>query len=294
MAIRPTIQSISRASFPARMFGQRLAVVLLFIVALVLVVLGRTHDESISKLRMAATDIVAPMLDFLSIPMDIEWITEITRFWNTYEENKKLRSDNLRLLQWQEVARELGQQNVFLKAQLNFTKEERPNFVSARIISDSGGLFVRTLLINAGRRGGVAPGQAAVTASGLVGRVVEAGSRAARLLLLTDLNSRVPVVVERSRYRGILAGDNSRRPSLIFLPANSKVGNGDRIVTSGHGGVFPPGIAVGIVTSISDGEIRVQPFVDWDRMEYVSILRYKTPQLDRLKLRVPLSNEEKE
>ena len=98
-------------------------------------------------------------------------------------------------------------------------------------------------------------------------------------MLLTDLNSRVPVIVESSRYRAVLAGDNSDRPRLIFLPTNAKVGIGDRIVTSGHGGMFPPGLAVGIVSAVSDGEILIEPFVDFGRVEFVSILRYELPHL---------------
>jgi rod shape-determining protein MreC len=109
--------------------------------------------------------------------------------------------------------------------------------------------------------------------------VVEVGRNSSRLLLLTDLNSRVPVIVEASRYRGVLAGDNSDQPKLIFLPTNAKVNVGDRIVTSGHGGVFPPGLAVGVVSSIGDGNIRIEPLVDFSRIEYVSILRYELPHL---------------
>jgi rod shape-determining protein MreC len=257
----------------------------LLLAASVLLVLGKTHQDAVSRLRMLAIDAIAPVLDVMSRPVDAgtQAIAEVERFWNTYQDNRQLRQDNLRLLQWQEVARRLEQENAILRGQLHFAGENQPTFVSARVIGDSGGPFVKTLLVNAGIRHGVAPGQAAVTAAGLVGRVVEAGERASRLLLLTDLNSRVPVLVEGSRYRGILAGNNSRRPSLIFLPANAKVAAGDRIVTSGHGGVFPPGLAVGMVSAVVDNEIRVQPFVDWDRMEYISVLRYQTPQLEKLR-----------
>ena len=110
--------------------------------------------------------------------------------------------------------------------------------------------FVRSLLVLAGKSDGVIKGQAAVTGQGLVGRVTAVGERASRVLLVTDINSRIPVRVDRTRERAVLAGNNSSSPSLIYLPPETGVQVGDRIVTSGHGGVFPKGIPVGIVTVV--------------------------------------------
>ena len=146
--------------------------------------------------------------------------------------------------------------------------------VAARVVGDSGGAFVHSVLVNAGGQDGVRKGQAAVNGEGLVGRVAEVGERSARVLLVTDLNSRIPVLLESQRYRAILVGDNSQRPRLLYLSADAKVSPGDRIVTSGHGGVFPPGLAVGVVTLIANGDVRVQPFVDWERLEYVRLIEF--------------------
>jgi rod shape-determining protein MreC len=115
---------------------------------------------------------------------------------------------------------------------------------------------------------------AAVSGDGLVGGVVEVGGRHARILLITDLNSQIPVVVERTRDPAVLAGDNTRLPRLVYLPQNAQVLAGDRIVTSGHGGVFPPGLPIGVVTSIDEGAIKVMPYVDWNRLEYIRLLDY--------------------
>ena len=90
--------------------------------------------------------------------------------------------------------------------------------------------------------------------------------------MITDLNSRIPVVSEKSRVRAILSGDNSRAPKLAFLPPNAQLSLGDRIVTSGHGGVFPAGLPVGTIASVEDGVIRVAPFAEFDLLEYVRII----------------------
>ena len=117
-------------------------------------------------------------------------------------------------------------------------------------------------------------GDAAVTGEGLVGRVAEVGERSARVLLLTDINSRIPVVIERSRDQGILAGDNSDNPRLLYLSHGSQLVPGDRVVTSAAGGAFPPGLPVGIVKSTDTGGAVVELFVDWDHMEYLRLLDY--------------------
>jgi rod shape-determining protein MreC len=142
-------------------------------------------------------------------------------------------------------------------------------------VGDAGSAFVRSMLLNAGARDGVRNGQAVMTADGLAGRITEVGDSSARVLLITDINSRIPVMVERTRDHAMLSGDNSRQPQLNFLPPGVQVQLGDRIVTSGHGGTYPAGLPVGVVASIGDrGVIRVEPLVDWSRMEFVRVVDF--------------------
>lgn len=262
---------------PARAAIQRWAYGLLISAALVTLILGRSDNEAVSRFRAAVTDLLAPVLAVLSEPVEStrSVITAGRELWYAHRDNARLREDIERLVYWQEIARKLEQENALLRAQLNLRPDPLAHFITARVIADTGGAFVRTLVLGAGTRDGVKAGQAAMTGTGLVGRVTQVGERAARLLLLSDLNSRVPVLVERSRSRGVLAGDNSDQPRLIYLPAGAQVRPGDRIVTSGHGGLFPKDLPVGTVARVDDGEIKVQLFVDWDRLEYVTLLRYE-------------------
>jgi rod shape-determining protein MreC len=282
----PRLSTLSRVAAPARGVAQRFGLVLLMATALALLILGKTHGDAIRQLRVMAVEVVAPILEVLSAPVISarHAVAEVQGLWSTNQDNQALREQVARLSKWQTIARNLEQENASLRALLNPARDPGAMFISARVIGDTGGLFVQSVLLNAGRRNGVTAGQAVTTRLGLAGRVVEAGQRSARLLLLTDLNSRVPVVLEKSRHRAVLAGDNSARPRLTFLPANAKVSPGDRVVTSGHAGVFPPGLPVGIVSSVSEGEARIQPFLDWARLEYVTILRYRAlPQGDILR-----------
>jgi rod shape-determining protein MreC len=270
-----------RAGAAARNVVQRFSYLAFVMAALALLAFARSQAPLVERLRAGAIDVLAPALEIASRPVEAanRAAAEAQRLWFTYEENARLRADLERLGQWQVVARRLEQENAALRAQLNLRMEPQPTYVSARVIADGGSPFVRTVLLNAGRRDGVEKGQAAVTGAGLAGRVIELGERSSRLLLLTDLNSRVPVTVEGSRWRAILAGDNSARPRLLFLPNTAEVSVGDRVVTSGDGGVAPPGIPVGVVAQLGESEIRVQPFVEWDRLEYLSVVRFDLPRL---------------
>lgn len=269
-------ENILRMTAPLRGFAHRFAYVFLLAAALGILLLGKADPLVFQRARTTVTDITAPVLDALSRPavtvsQVIEEARELARL---REENIVLRAENERLLKWQNAARTLLAENKQLQALLGFKPPEDAKSVTGRVIGDSGGAFVRSVLVNAGARDGVRKGDAALTGKGLLGRVAEVGERAARVLLINDLNSRIPVVIERSRERAILAGDNSVTPRLLYLPITTTVQVGDRVVTSGHGGAFPVGLPVGVVTSISDDGVRVLPFADATNVEYVRLMDF--------------------
>jgi len=113
-----------------------------------------------------------------------------------------------------------------------------------------------------------------ISGEGLVGRLTEVGVRAARVLLITDLNSRVPVIVESSHTAAVLAGDNSERPRLVYLGNAKDIKIGDRVVTSGEGGIFPPGLPVGVVAALDSGLPRVEPYAELSELGYVMAVDY--------------------
>ena len=248
----------------------------LVLAALALMLLGKADLTVMERMRASVSDAVAPVLDVLSRPVATvdRLVDEATVMGELRGENARLRQENEHLMEWQAAARKLSAENQNLKNLLNFAPGAEPGFVTARVIADTGGAFVHSILASAGARNGVAKGQAVVTGDGLVGRVHAVGTRSVRVLLITDLNSRIPVVVEATRTRAVLAGDNSERPRLIHLPPGVTASVGDRIVTSGHGGAFPPGIPVGVVAQTSDSGVRVKPYAQRDRLEFVRIVDY--------------------
>ncbi|WP_169569854.1 rod shape-determining protein MreC [Sneathiella limimaris] len=270
-----------KLAIPLKVFFQRFAFLSLIGLSIVLLVLGKVDLVLMERVRTISTDTLSPVLSTLSQPINAlnKGIERVQELASLVEENERLRQQNERLLKWQSISRVLEKENDYYRRMLNALEDPLVLPITARVVGDSGGPFVRTLLLGAGTLDGVRVGQAAVGPHGVIGRVVEVGHQSARVLLLTDLNSRIPVALENSRYKGILVGDNSTSPKLEFLPTNAQVSPGDRVVTSGDGGLLPAGWPIGIVSSVVEGQVRVQAYADWSRLEHVSVLRYDLPGL---------------
>jgi rod shape-determining protein MreC len=262
---------------PFRALAQRFAYLLLVLGAFALMVLGKADIVLIDRVKTSVSDAVEPVLGFFSEPASrvAGAMQEVRTLSDLRAENARLANENERLRHWQEVARRLEVENQGLRQLSHLIIEPQPSFVTARVIADAGGAFVRSVLINAGNRAGLGKGNAVMTGDGLIGRVSELGERSARVLLITDLNSRIPVVLERSRERALMAGDNSGRPRLLYLGTSVQPPAGERVLTSGDGGIFPAGLPVGAIAETHDGSVRVQPLVDFTRLDFVRVIDFK-------------------
>jgi rod shape-determining protein MreC len=275
--VKPERRSLSRLTLPLKALVERFAFAALIALSLALLLVGKADHGRLAGIGTRVSDAIVPLLGVVVAPIDAtrRAAAEIGELFALRQENGHLRAQNQRLLEWQDMARRLALENAALRQLLNLEAGVAPpTAVTARVVADAGGPFVHTVLVDAGSERGVVKGMAAVNERGLVGRVIEVGRRSARVLLLTDFNSRVPVMVEPSRDQAILAGDNTREPGLIFLPLHPRLAVGQRVVTSGRGGVLPPGLTVGRISAIDDHAVAVAPAVDWERLEYVRLLEY--------------------
>lgn len=264
--------------------GQRLSFLLVVIAAIVLFLAGKAESEKMEIFRAQVTDWTAPVLEVASRPMQIlrESFAQLDIYFSTTEENRLLREKVERLQSWQALALKLQQENREFRFMLNMHDAPQMPYLSARVVGDMGSPFVHTVLINAGKKQGVQKDMPVTGPEGLIGRIVSTGNQISRVLLLSDLNSRVPVRLEANGYQSVLAGDNERQPLLVYLPDHAQIKVGDRVVTSGHGGVFPPGIPVGTVSAVKNGpanvEVRVQTFANERRLSFVQILQFSDPE----------------
>lgn len=255
---------------------QRTMLPILVLVSGAIIILGKADQLLFDSLRTEVSDVVSPVLNAVARPLNAigNVVDRAEMAVTTYQSNVRLEAENERLLQWQQAALNLAADNKQLRGLLKAVPESALSYVTARVIANSGGAFVRMILLNAGSEDHVSRGQAVITGEGLVGRLTEVGDRASRVLLITDLNSRIPVTIERSHAAAVLAGDNSERPRLMYLPSADAAKVGDRVVSSGEGGVFPPGLPIGVVSAIDASGPRVEPYVELSQLGYVLVADY--------------------
>lgn len=284
MRLRSTGQGFERAAVNLQSLGQRLSLFILLVAAVFLLIAGRSDSGRMEQVGVFISDLASPVLDVVSRPAQMirSSITGIDQFLNALSENRQLRTEVGRLSAWKAAALRLQAENANFRALLNVHDIPPGPYVSARVIGDVGSPFVHTVLVNAGVKQGLRKDMPVVGPDGLVGRLVSAGNSVSRILLLSDINSRVPVRLESSGYQGVLTGDNQNLPVLSYLPAPAPLKTGERLVTSGFGGVFPPGIPVGVIASVDPGNgshpvVRVRMFSDESRFEFVRILLLPLP-----------------
>lgn len=262
---------------PFRRLLHRLLLVILIAAVSTLLVLARMDHPIAKTIRAGAADIWTPVVSVISAPLEAVW--QIKRFGRevifVYRENKLLRLQNSELLRQQSQLPGLKAENDNLRQLLHFLPEPEISYVATRIITDASGPYGRLALVRAGGKDGVVAGQVVINEKGVVGRVLEAGKGSARVLLLTDFNSRIPVVSGTSRERGILMGNNSPMLEIIHLPLDKTIQTGEVVYTSGDGAFFPANLPVGIVEKVEKDKVWLKPFVNMSHLEYVMIGDYR-------------------
>ena len=256
-------------------FGGQAAVSLVFIIASVLtLVFSAVNPQGIGFVRSNAGDLIGPVIGAISRPIQSTalFMRDVSGLSEMQARNARLEQENIRLREWYQNALQLEAENKSLRELLHVKVDPENRFITARVLADAGTAFVKSLLVEAGTQDGVVKGQAVISGEGLIGRVIESGHSVSRVLLVTDINSRVPVLVEDSRQHAILAGQNTASPVLMHLPPDSEIKNGARIITSGHGGIFPFGIPVGRVVVDAKGAYSVQLFANFDSLVHVRIV----------------------
>jgi rod shape-determining protein MreC len=201
------------------------------------------------------------------------FLSDLAGTWDMRAENERLRAENRTLRQWQAAALALEAENRRLKAELQWVPTPTPEFVTARVVADDGGVYAKAVLLSVGPNHFIRKGQIALDERGLVGRVTDVGTRSARVLLITDLNSRIPVILEDTGARAIMVGTNGPRPRLLYW-SDGAPKEGERLVTSGEAGALPPNLPVGAIHYSAEHVPEVVPAAFLDRLEVVRIFDF--------------------
>lgn len=254
---------------------RRLVVGLVVLVCLALFLVWRIDSPRVERLRAAVVDAVVPRMDWAMAPVTglVKIIADFQSYQQLYAQNQDLRREVQQMRAWREAALQLEQENARLLDFNNVRLDPALTFVTGVVMADSGSPFRQSVLLNVGARDGILDGWPAMDGIGLVGRISGVGQQTSRVILLTDTSSRIPVIIQPSGQRAILAGDNSFYPPLDFLENPDVVRPGDRVVTSGDGGLFPPELLVGQVALGTDRRLRVRLSADYGRLEFLRVLR---------------------
>jgi rod shape-determining protein MreC len=265
-----------RLSIQARQALAKLTLPVLIAAAFGLMLLGKADTVFAERARMALADALAPIYAALSEPLGTlrDAVAGVTDLWELRADNARLRDENDRLRRWQSVALALDAENQRLKANLHWVPGPAPSYITARVVADAGGVYAKAVLLSIGPNHGIKKGSIALDERGLVGRVTEVGARTARVLLITDMNSRIPVILENSRAHAILIGTNGPRPRLLYWPEGSMPQEGERIVTSTEASAFPANLPIGVVHFSSANVPEVVPAAMLQRLEVVRIFDY--------------------
>jgi rod shape-determining protein MreC len=257
-----------------------IAVVVAIIAAIAVLVSDRRETfrtEAYGATRGVADRVLTPVGDALSAPG--RWtgagVDSVRGYFFAVSENRRLKAELKEMRQWRDVAMALRNENARFRTLMGLQTDPPIPMVAARIVSDSRGPFANTRLANAGYEKGVKAGQPVMSENGLVGRIIGVTNGASRVLLLTDTASKVPVMIDRTNARAILQGDGGPNPKLDYLRGQAPVKEGDRVITSGDGGVIPRGLPVGTAVPGLDGRWRVVLAADKAPIDFVRILLFE-------------------
>jgi len=254
---------------------RRLLVVILIIILFGFILLWRIDNPRAERIRAAVVDRIVPNMEWAMAPVTglARMVDDFQSYARLYEQNEQLRRELQQMRAWREAAIQLEQENARLLDLNRVQPDPSLTWISGIVLADSGSPFRRSVLLNVGARDGVEDGWATMDGLGLVGRIAGLGERTARVLLLTDSNSRVPVLIQPSGQQALLTGDNSAAPLIDFIETPEDIAAGDRIVTSGADGLYPAGLLVGQVVVDPERDLRARLAADFGRLNFLRVMR---------------------
>ena len=270
-----------QATLPSRTPSPRVAIFVLAVTGFGLLMIGRTDPAVFEGLRQQVLETLTPVLEAAGGPVRKVrgWSHGVAERNAAFEENQRLKKEIEQLRAEAAEARNNANLVERYRALLNIQIDPKIDYVTARIVGDTGGPFMRTFVANTGAKDGVMVGQGVVDANGLVGRIVTVGQTSSRILLVTDVKSRIPVLLRPSNIHAMLIGDNSSEPTLDYVPNGATAQPGEQVVTSGRGGLLPPNIPIGRVMPTKDGGdlIRIELASELNTLDFVRVMRFSEP-----------------
>ena len=271
MASKFRIRTISRS----KIFGSA-TVSLVFILSFLLIFFNKTDYYVMNQLKSITNEYVNPLTKIVSIPVTLttNTISRFKEYKSLKFENIKLKEEILRLKKWQTLAIQNSRENKVLKKLLNATDHNLYLVKTASIINRNDFLYSKSININAGTKDGIENQMSVVNHRGLVGRILNPSLNNSKVLLLTDQNSSVPVKTISDGIFSLVKGSKDGvHLTSSFIKEDKTPKIGDLLVTSGTAQIFPPDLLVGKIVKIIENRFYVLPFVDFNNLDYVQIVK---------------------
>ena len=246
--------------------------------------MGKINEGNLKSLKIHFTDISSYLFSIAGVPVSsvTKAANEINSIIFMYSNNKNLTQENIELYKWKDLGTKLMVENQELKKLLNSVNTISKSFITAKVISNSAGSYIKTVTINVGKKHGVNIGNAVTNNWGMVGRIVEVGYRVSRVLLITDINSQIPVYFEKTKHKAIIRGQNSDLLEVKYLKPRVFLYDKDRLITSGDGGLLPRGLVVGeYVKNLNNdlNKVYILPTRNWDKVNNLNVILYQNKKI---------------
>ncbi len=253
---------------------QKFSLLALLIISIIFFSLEKLNTKPINLVRAFLHDgiYVGSMLanypnKFFSSSLDV-----VSKHFYVYTENVKLQEELAKYKSLANQFKYLKVENKILKTSLDDALDVYYNTVTAKIILDENSPYLKSLIINKGKNKKILKGMPVLGGSSLIGKIVESNFFSSRVLLLNDLNSKIPVIIEPSGHHAILSGKGTEKPVLQFLPKNNSIADGNIVYTSGKDGILSAGIDLGKISISSEGDVEVDLFIDPNQLNYANVV----------------------
>jgi rod shape-determining protein MreC len=261
-----------RSAFLTKGSKQKFSLFALIVLSIIFLSVETIETKPLKYLRAFVKDVIYRGAMVVSTPS--KSINNFSDFINQhvhlYDDYSKLKEEN------NELKNKISEKN-FLELENNQLRkliEEQvssiSNFTSARVMLDKQSPYLNSFIINIGSNKNIKNGMAAMDGKNFIGRIVDVNFFSSRVLLISDLNSKIPVMTEPSANHAILSGRGDSKPTLEYLPKNHNIQDGDKVYTSGKEGIFSPGIPIGEV-KIENDITTVLLFSDLSQITFVNI-----------------------
>ena len=261
-----------RSAFLRKGTQQRFSLFVLAVISILLIFLETIETKPLNKIRSFVKDVVYRTAVVVTYPTKIfsGSYNVVENHFSLYKNYNDLKKENEELKSKYSKAEFLELENSQLRKLINEQTQSQSNLVSARVMLDEQSPYLNSFVINIGSNKEIKKGMAVLDGKNFIGRIVDVNFFSSRILLVTDLNSKIPVISEPSGNHAILSGHGNNKPTLEYLSENHKIQEEDKIYTSGKEGIFAPGIPIG-EAKIEKDLVKVELYSELGEITFVNI-----------------------